>query len=514
MFSSFNRFGGAMLGAVLLFPFAGMVVGISLVLQNPTFASPDSLFFQLMKIIESGGWTVFNNMGLLFAVGLPIKLANKAPASACLVSLITYLTFNAFLGAMCEIWGAHWGVNFAQETGGTSGLATIGGIKTLDTSVIGAILCGSLVTWLHNRYYSTKLPDYISIFQGAAFVNILGFIVMLPLAFITLMLWPKVQLGMISLQGFILHAGNLGIWCYIFLEKILLPTGLHHFVYSPFQYTDVAVPGGTTLYWLTHLQEFSQSTEPLKQLFPAGGFAMQGNGAVFGGLGMALAIYSTAKPENKAKVAGLLIPATITSMFIGITEPLDFTFLFIAPALFVVHAMLSATMTVVMYSLGVVGNFGSGILEWATQNWIPMFSNHANVMITQIIVGLIFSGVYFLIFRILILKFNFKTLGREDSDLKLYSKQDYKQKGENQGNEFQQRASAYLEAAGGKDNIASFTHCFTRLRLVVKDISRVQPSTAFKAYSAIEVYKNGNDVQVIVGNNVTHIYEQFAELMN
>ncbi|HDL8430762.1 TPA: PTS transporter subunit EIIC, partial [Yersinia enterocolitica] len=137
MLSSFNRFGGAMLGAVLLFPFAGMIVGLSLVLQNPTFASPDGLFFQLLKIIESGGWTVFNNMGLLFAVGLPIKLANKAPASACLVSLITYLTFNAFLGAMCEVWGAHWGVNFAQETGGTSGLAMIGGIKTLDTSVIG-----------------------------------------------------------------------------------------------------------------------------------------------------------------------------------------------------------------------------------------------------------------------------------------------------------------------------------------------------------------------------------------
>ncbi|TCV96771.1 alpha-glucoside-specific PTS transporter subunit IIBC [Biostraticola tofi] len=514
MLSSFNRFGGAMLGAVLLFPFAGMVVGISLVLQNSTLFGPDSLFFHLLQIIESGGWTVFNNMGLLFAVGLPIKLATKAPASACLVSLITYLTFNAFLGAMCEVWGSQWGVDFAQDTGGTSGLAMIGGIKTLDTSVIGAILCGSLVTWIHNRFYSTKLPDYVSIFQGAAFVNIIGFSVMLPLALLTLMLWPKVQLGMVSLQGFIIEAGNLGIWCYIFLEKILLPTGLHHFVYSPFQYADVAVPGGTTLYWLTHLQEFSQSSEPLKNLFPAGGFAMQGNGAVFGGLGMALAIYSTAKTENKAKVAGLLIPATVTSMFIGITEPLDFTFLFIAPALFAVHAVLSATMTVVMYSLGVVGNFGAGILEWATQNWIPLFNNHAMVMVTQLVVGLIFSGIYFLIFRTLILKFNFKTLGREDSPIKLYSKQDYKNKGGKPADEFLIRAHAYLEAAGGKDNVASYTHCFTRLRLVVKDSSKVQPSEAFKEYSAIEVYRKGNDVQVIVGNNVTHIYEQFADLMS
>lgn len=186
------------------------------------------------------------------------------------------------------------------------------------------------------------------------------------------------------------------------------------------------VEGGIQVYWAQHLQEFSQSTEALKTLFPEGGFALHGNSKVFGSVGIALALYFTAAPENRVKVAGLLIPATLTAMLVGITEPTEFTFLFISPLLFAVHAVLAATMATVMYICGVVGNFGGGLLDqFLPQNWIPMFHNHASMMFIQIGVGACFTALYFVTFRALILRLNLKTPGREESEIKLYSKADY-----------------------------------------------------------------------------------------
>ncbi|AUP76138.1 hypothetical protein CWS02_00075 [Enterobacter sp. EA-1] len=187
-----------------------------------------------------------------------------------------------------------------------------------------------------------------------------------------------------------------------------------------------AVEGGIQVYWAQHLQEFSQSTEALKTLFPQGGFALHGNSKVFGSVGIALALWYTASPENRVKVAGLLIPATLTAVLVGITEPLEFTFLFISPLLFAVHAVLAATMATVMYSFGVVGNMGGGLDQFLPQNWIPMFHNHAAMVLTQIGIGLCFTALYFLVFRTLIVRLNLKTPGREESEVKLYSKADYK----------------------------------------------------------------------------------------
>lgn len=166
-------------------------------------------------------------------------------------------------------------------------------------------------------------------------------------------------MGIESLQAFLRTAGALGVWVYTFTERILIPAGLHHFVYGPFIFGPAAVEGGIQVYWAQHLQEFSQSTVPLKTLFPEGGFSLHGNSKVFGSVGIALAIWHTASPENRVKVAGLLIPATLTAVLVGITEPLEFTFLFISPLLFAIHAVLAATMATVMYTFGVVGNMGA-----------------------------------------------------------------------------------------------------------------------------------------------------------
>ena len=524
MLSQIQRFGGAMFTPVLLFPFAGIVVGIAIMLRNPLFVgealtAPDNLFAQIVHIIEEGGWAVFRNMPLIFAVGLPIGLAKQAQGRACLAVLISFLTWNYFINAMGMTWGHFFGVDFAAEPTAGSGLAMIAGIKTLDTSIIGAIVISGIVTAIHNRYFDKQLPVFLGIFQGTSFVVILAFFVMIPCAWLTLMGWPKVQLGIESLQAFLRSAGALGVWVYTFLERILIPTGLHHFVYGPFIFGPAAVEGGIQVYWAQHLQEFSQSTLPLKTLFPEGGFALHGNAKVFGSVGIALALWYTASPENRVKVAGLLIPATLTAVLVGITEPLEFTFQFISPLLFAVHAVLAATMATVMYIFGVVGNMGGGLLDqFLPQNWIPMFHNHASTVFTQMGIGLCFTGLYFVVFKTLIERLNLKTPGREESEVKLYSKADYKAaRGQTTApaaaSQQVGQAAGFLQALGGAANIESINNCATRLRIALVDMAQTQSDDVFKALGAHGVVRRGNGIQVIVGLHVPQVRDQLESLM-
>ncbi|MCK7435303.1 alpha-glucoside-specific PTS transporter subunit IIBC [Enterobacter bugandensis] len=524
MLSQIQRFGGAMFTPVLLFPFAGIVVGIAIMLRNPLFVgealtAPDHLFAQIVHIIEEGGWAVFRNMPLIFAVGLPIGLAKQAQGRACLAVLISFLTWNYFINAMGMTWGHFFGVDFSAEPTAGSGLAMIAGIKTLDTSIIGAIVISGIVTAIHNRYFDKPLPVFLGIFQGSSFVVILAFFVMIPCAWLTLLGWPKVQMGIESLQAFLRSAGALGVWVYTFLERILIPTGLHHFVYGPFIFGPAAVEGGIQVYWAQHLQEFSQSTLPLKTLFPEGGFALHGNSKVFGSVGIAFAIWYTASPENRVKVAGLLVPATLTAVLVGITEPLEFTFLFISPLLFAVHAVLAATMATVMYAFGVVGNMGGGLLDqFLPQNWIPMFHNHASTVFTQIGIGVCFTGIYFVIFKTLIERLNLKTPGREESEIKLYSKADYKAaRGQTTApaaaSQQVGQAAGFLQALGGATNIESINNCATRLRIALVDMAKTQSDDVFKALGAHGVVRRGNGIQVIVGLHVPQVRDQLESVM-
>ncbi|WP_226572055.1 alpha-glucoside-specific PTS transporter subunit IIBC [Mangrovibacter yixingensis] len=524
MLSQIQRFGGAMFTPVLLFPFAGMVVGIAIMLSNPLFVgesltAPESLFAQIVHIIEEGGWSVFRNMPLIFAVGLPIGLAKQAQARACLAVLISFLTWNYFINAMGMTWGSFFGVDFSQDPVAGSGLTLIAGIKTLDTSIIGAIAISGIVTALHNRFFDKPLPVFLGIFQGTSFVVIIAFLIMLPCAWLTLLGWPKIQMGIESLQAFLRTAGATGVWIYTFLERILIPTGLHHFIYGPFIFGPAAVEGGIQVYWAQHLQAFSNSSEPLKVLFPEGGFALHGNSKVFGSVGIALALYFTAAPENRVKVAGLLIPATLTAVLVGITEPLEFTFLFISPLLFAVHAVLAASMATVMYLFGVVGNFGGGLLDqFLPQNWIPMFHHHSGMMFTQIGVGLCFTALYFVVFRTLILRLNLKTPGREASEVRLYSKADYQAaRGKTPAPATKDtrtgQAIGFLEALGGATNIDSINNCATRLRIALVDIAQTQSDDVFKALGAHGVVRHGNSIQVIVGLHVPQVRDQLETLM-
>lgn len=525
MMQKIQRFGAAMFVPVLFFAFYGIVVGFSVLFTNPdimgSIAAEGTLWSNFWYIIQQGGWTVFNQLPLLFVVGLPIALAKKAQARACLESLIIYLTFNYFINAILTISGPAFGVNFdlqaGMNDGVSSGLAMIAGIKTLDTGMIGAILISGIAVYIHEKCFEKKLPDYLGIFQGSCFVAIIGFLVMIPTAFLICFTWPKVQNWIGYLQGFLSSSGTLGVWIYTLLDRLLIPTGLHHFVYGPFMFGPAVVPEGVVSYWTQHLSDFATSTYSLREMFPGGGFALTSSSKIFGSVGISLAMYFTARPEKKKVVAGLLIPATLTAVLAGVTEPLEFTFLFIAPALFAVHAVLAATLSAILYSIGLVGNFGGGLIEWFSLNWIPLFKYHSDTYIKQIVIGLCFTAIYFFVFRFLILKFNFATPGREkdEEETKLYTKSDYKSKKVNneQVIEKDNKTLQMLEALGGKENIENVTNCATRLRVTVKDESKLASDSKFKESGAHGVVRKGKAIQVIVGLSVSQVREEFENLL-
>lgn len=521
MMKKIQRFGGAMFTPTLLFAFAGIMVGFSIVFMNEqimgSLASPNSLWYQMWDVVSAGAWMVFSQLPLLFALALPIALAKKQQARACLESVATYLTFNYFVGKMLQHWGSNFGVDFAADVVTGNGLANIAGIKTLDTGMVGALLIAGIVIWAHNRFFDAELPDMIGIFRGSSLVVAICFFIMIPTALLTCIVWPKVQIGMTHLQTFFMNSGNLGVWCYAFLQKILIPTGLHHFIYAPFCYDSVIVPGGTSVYWATHIQDFQTNAHTLKEMYPIG-FSLSGMAKVFGSIGVFGAFYATARKEKRKKLLGLMVPVTLTAMLTGITEPLEFTFLFIAPSLFVVHALLDACISTVSFALGVVGDFGGGLINWVALNWLPLGAYHYKTYITQVVIGIVFAFIWFFVFTFMIKKFDLKTPGREsdDEEMKLFNKKEYikeKEIKKEKTNKSTAQAEKYLELVGGSENVIDVTNCATRLRLTVKDENKVAKEEEFKRVGAHGLVKNGAALQIIVGLSVINVREEFESLL-
>ena len=493
--NAIRRFGGAMIVPVLLFPFFGIIIGIATLFKNEAImghlADPEGLWFQVWSLVENGGWTVFENIELIFVIGLPISLAKKSAGHAVMSSVVTYMMFNYFINSILTTWGPAFGVDFKGSPDGVTGITGLVGIKTLDTNIIGALIISGIAIWLHNRYYDKKLPESLGIFQGSPFVVMLAFFSMIPLAFLTSWGWPIVQGWIASLQVFLASSSYVGVWLFHFLERILIPTGLHHFIYTPFEYGPAVVNGGIKSYWISHLTEYSETKKSLKDIFPGGGFLLQGNTKIFGS--------------------------------IGIAEPLEFTFIFIAPFLFLIHAILGATMVTTMHAFGLVGNLGGGFIEIAATNWIPLFGSHWGTYVAQFIIGIIFIFIYYYLFRFIILKFDIPMPGREkddNQDTKLYTKKDYRENKNqsnvsNSSNEYQRKAEVYIEGLGGTENIVDVTNCATRLRVTVANPEQVAADDYFKSNGGAHgLVKSGKNVQVIVGLSVPQIREEVEQLLN
>ena len=512
-----QKLGKALMLPVAALPVCGILMGIGYALapavmgaEGPTTGAAYTIGFLLVK----AGGALIDNMAWLFAIGAAVGLADDHDGTAGLAGLVSFLMMQQLLspGVVGTIRAA---VGSTLEEGTVDYIAFS---KIAGNSFIG-ILAAVIGATCYNKFKSTKLPDWLAFFSGKRFVAIATGVISILVSVVLLFVWPVIFDALVAIGNGIAGMDGIGAGIYAFLNRLLIPTGLHHFVYGPFIFGPAVVEGGLQVYWAEHLQAFSQSTEPLKTLFPEGGFALHGNSKVFGSVGIALALYFTAAPENRVKVAGLLIPATLTAMLVGITEPLEFTFLFISPLLFAVHAVLAATMATVMYICGVVGNFGGGLLDqFLPQNWIPMFHHHASMMFIQIGIGLCFTALYFVVFRTLILRLNLKTPGREESEIKLYSKADYQAaRGKTTAAAAPEtrlgQAAGFLQALGGADNIESINNCATRLRIALVDMAKTQSDDVFKALGAHGVVRRGNGIQVIVGLHVPQVRDQLENLM-
>ncbi|WP_299999062.1 alpha-glucoside-specific PTS transporter subunit IIBC [uncultured Cedecea sp.] len=520
---AFQIFGGAMAVPIAFLPFTGLLLAVTNILTMPSImgelASPDSNFYKVMTLLKSGGWTIFRNFPLLFCMALPIGLAKSAQARAALVALFSYMAFNYFTNGMLTFWGADFGVDFNQEVGGQSGLALVGGIKTLDTSIVFSLLVGGIVTWIHNRFFDKKLHDYLAIFQGMALVFIIAFFTMIPLAYLTCLIWPKVQLGINAMQTFYIEADVFGIGLFAFVERILVPTGLHRFVYFPFFFGPAVVDGGLYTHWIENVSTYAASTVPLREQFPQGGYSLYGNISVFCSLGAGLAIYATANKSQKKVVAALVIPAIITAMSVGITEPIEFTYLFISPLLYLLNALIGAVLCMVLYLAGVVGFMGGGMNDMILFNWIFYSQNHAHLIWIHLAIGFGFAAINFAVFRYVILRFNIMTPGRgeEGQEVRLYSKQDYRDKqaavpAVSRGKSSdQEKAIAILRCVGGSNNVDTISNCQTRLRLVINDPALVADDATLKQAGALGVVRKGHNLQIIIGLSVSVLREYFEQ---
>lgn len=529
MMEKIQRFGGAMYAPAMLFAITGVLIGFGTLFTTEVvmgqIAAEGTVWYQFWNVVMQGAWTIFNQLPILFAVSLPITLAKKQPARACMEALVLYLVFNNYVSAMLSNWGASFGVDFSQEVGGSSGLALIANIKTLDMGMMGAILVSGIAIFLHNKYFEKRLPEWLGVFKGSALVVGIGFLVMLPVALLSCLIWPHVQNLISMLQTFMLNSGKLGIWVFIFLERFLIPTGLHHLILTPVFFDSALVPGGISAAWAQMLPDIARSAEPILSQAPWAAFLATGWAKMFGSVGAALAIYYTAKPENKKKVAGLLIPVTLTALVTGITEPLEFTFLFVAPALFFVHSLLAATFAVIANIFGVAGDIAGGLIGFLTLNILPLSANHWREYLPILFIAPAAVAAWYFAFRLLIKKFDFKTPGREmdEESVKLYSKNDYKNKnntskvGENQSvasDKFEIMAEEILAGLGGSENINDFTNCVTRLRVKVNNPDKVTDDNYFKEIGTYGTARNGKSVHVIVGMDIQYVADAFGKILD
>ncbi len=549
MIAKIQRFGGAMFTPVLLFAFAGIVIGIGTLCTTevilPTLAVEGTFWYSFWQTILSGGWTVFNQLPLLFCVALPIGLCKTQNARCCMEALVTYLTFNYFVGSMLQYWGGAFGVDyFVEETGGSTGLTEIAGIRTLDMGMLGALMISGVTIYLHDKFYNTELPEWLGVFSGSTFVYMIAFFVMLPIALLACLIWPKVQMGINVFQTVVLNSGAFGVWIFVLLERLLIPFGLHHLLYSPFYYDNLVVPGGIIAFWSKQLPTIAADPSPLKDIAPWAAVTATSYSKVFGCPGIALAFYFTAKPEKREELLGLLIPITLTAIICGVTEPIEFTFLFIAPWLFAVHSFLAACLSTVIYMTGVVGAYTGGLLEMITLNWLPLFATHGTAFLIQIGLGLCGTAVWFVVFYFLIKKFDIKTPGREDEEeeIEFGSKEKFREAHgmaqsikydadgnmiveEDKGGKTEieitpdmdkntQLAIKILDGLGGPENIVDVTNCATRLRTNVANPDLVATDKYFKSIGTSGISKNGNAMQVIVGLKVPQVREKFENVLS
>lgn len=517
-----------MFAPAMLFSISGFMVGVSALATTVDIVGDLAVYgtpwYVFWTIIQRGSWTVFKRLPLLFAVALPIGLAQKQPARCCFEALVAYFAYCFFLSEIIKLSGDNLGLKYPASLTPASGIAVIDGIKTLDTGIIGPLAVSATVVAIHDRFYDAKVPDWLGTFSGSSLVYLISFFAVFALAAISAAIVPFVYAVTETLRHALVSVGPFGVGVFVFLERALEPMGLHHLLYMPIYYDNLVIHDGIYATWTNLLPILSHSTRPLNELAPWAGFTATGWSKLFGLPAIAAAFYFTAKPERRAGLKAILLPAIVASVVCGVTEPLEFLFMFTYPGLFLLYAVLSSCLAMTMNFFGIVGIFSGGLMEMTAFNFIPLMRMHAGSYLLALGIGLMFSAVFFLVFRGLILAFDLKTPGREDhiaSDAALArltgkssAKEGAAQNGtDNQSSQDHLLAEQVVALLGGVSNIVGATNCATRLRVEVADPSVVADNAAFVAAGARGLIVTGKTAQVIIGISVPRIKEHFDRIM-
>ena len=533
IFEVLQRIGRSFMLPIAILPVAGLLLGLGSSFTNETtiatyhlgkILGDGTILHALLVIMNKVGSAVFDNLPLLFAVGVAIGMAKKEKEVAALSAVIAYFVMNISISGMLEINGKILEDGSIAKDVLSGTIASVCGINTLQMGVFGGIIVGLGVAALHNRFHKIQLPNALSFFAGSRFVPIISTIVYMFIGILLYFVWPVVQNGIYALGGLVTGSGYLGTLIFGIVKRALIPFGLHHVFYMPFWQTAVGgtmevagqtIQGGQNIFFAqfadaSHVAHFSADATR----YFSGEFIFM----IFGLPGAALAMYRTAKPEKKKQAGGLLFSAALTSMLTGITEPIEFSFLFVAPILFVVQVILAGAAYMIAHILNIaVGlTFSGGFLDLFLFGILQ--GNDKTSWLRIIPVGIIYFLLYYFIFYFLIKKLDLKTPGREDDDqqVKLYTKADVNarksQKGDSENVTDDPLSADITRGLGGKKNIDGVDCCATRLRCTVYNADLVD-DTLLKSTGASGVIHKGNGVQVIYGPNVTVIKSNLEDYL-
>ena len=538
-----QRIGKAIMLPIAALPIAGILLGVGGALLGiaglsnaPAIYEPLIAFVNIpavtavLTVMKNIGDIVFGNLPVLFAVGVAVGLAKKDKGTAALASVFGFIVMNQVVSTLLALGVTQLGVLTPDSVGEYGTYVTTNlGIFTLNMSVFGGIITGIVTALLHNRFCTIQLPPVIGFFSGARFVPIITSLTMALVGAVLAFAWPVVQDGISMLSTFVKNAGPFGTFLYGLIERALIPFGLHHVFYTPFWYGSFVeanvlvngsvqtVAGANTAYFvqLSSMTDLVGATSATMSeivsgttRFMAGKFPLM----MFGLPGAALAMYKAANPSKRKVVGSLLATAALTSFLTGITEPLEFTFLFVAPVLYVIHCVFAGLAYMLMGVLNVfIGmTFSGGFIDYALFGLLPAGAGVPTKWLTVLLVGIVYFIVYYFVFYFMITKLNLKTPGRDENEgeTKLYTKADFqKSKGvateaaapQTAGKgEISEKAPLVLSALGGEENIVSVDACITRLRVEVKNKANVNKDE-LKNLGAAGVVEVGNGIQAIFG---------------
>ena len=523
IFGVLQRVGRSFMLPIALLPVAGLLLGIGSSFTNETMLAayglnsvihPGTLIYTILDVMSQTGSAVFNNLALLFAMGVAIGMARKEKEVAALSGAVAYIIMNTAIQAMINAAGG-------VEAMPANSTTTMLGITTLQMGVFGGIVVGLGVAALHNKFYKIELPQVLAFFGGTRFVPIISSIVYLVVGIAMFYIWPVVQSGIAALGALVLASGYAGTFIYGLLERALIPFGLHHVFYMPFWQTavggtaiidGVTVTGAQNIFFAELASKSTTVFSVSATRFMAGKFPFM----MFGLPGAALAMYQCAKPEKKKAAGGLLLSAALTAFLTGITEPLEFTFIFVALPMYAVHCVLAGLSFMLMHILnvGVGMTFSGGLIDLVLFG--VMQGNAKTHWVWVIVVGAVYFVLYYIIFRFMISKFNYKTPGRDDAEeVKLYTRADVNARNAASGSvpAGNDPVSALIvEGLGGAANLSDVDCCATRLRCTVKDAALVKQDV-LKASGASGVICKGNGVQVVYGPKVAVIKAKLEDYL-